>query len=213
LASGDFVDKPGATTILGAGKLTAKTRNGWTLGLVEAVTGRESADVSTEGRRSQIEVEPLTNYMVARVLHETNRAGVGFLTTSVDRDLQLPDLSDRLPKRAHIAGADGYWFLDAKKDWVVTGKIAGSAVTGSAAAIDRLQRSPQHYFQRPDAREVRLRPGATSMQGWTGDVNLNRQNSRECHLPMGMAPRLDAIFRMDRESPGSFQSRRFLRTP
>ena len=59
LASGDFVDKPGATTILGAGKLTGKTRNGWTLGLVEAVTGRESADVSTEGRRSQIEVEPL----------------------------------------------------------------------------------------------------------------------------------------------------------
>src|SRR5206468_1928320 len=38
--SGDFIDKPGATTILGAGKLTGKTRNGWTLGLVEAVTGR-----------------------------------------------------------------------------------------------------------------------------------------------------------------------------
>ena len=76
-ASGDFVDMPGSTTILGAGKLTGKTRNGWTLGLLEAVTGRESADVLLEGRRAHVEVEPLTNYLVARVLKESARAGVG----------------------------------------------------------------------------------------------------------------------------------------
>ncbi|PYS43628.1 MAG: hypothetical protein DMG14_00280 [Acidobacteria bacterium] len=174
-ASGDFVDMPGSTTILGAGKLTGKTRNGWTLGLLEAVTGRESADVLLEGRRAHVEVEPLTNYLVARVLKESARAGVGFLTTAVDRDVRLPALRDLLPKRGHVAGADAYWFLDSKKDWVITGKFAGSWVNGSVASIDRLQRSPQHYFQRPDAREVSLRPGATSMKGTTGDINLNRQ--------------------------------------
>ena len=174
-ASGDFVNSPATTTILGAGKLTGKTRNGWTLGLVEAVTGRQYADVSTQDQQSKVEVEPLTNYMVTRVLHETNRAGMGFLATSVERDLRLPALRDLLPQRAHVAGADGYWFLDSRKDWVVTGKFAESWVTGSPAAMDTLQRSPQHYFQRPDARQVSLRPGARSMQGWTGDVNLNRQ--------------------------------------
>jgi hypothetical protein len=100
---------------------------------------------------------------------------VGLLTTAVERDLRLPALRDLLPQRAQIAGGDGYWYLDSKKDWVVTGKFAGSWVRGDADALDRLQRTPQHYFQRPDAKEVSLRPGATSMKGWTGDVNLNRQ--------------------------------------
>jgi hypothetical protein len=39
-ASGDFVDTPGTTRILGAGKLTGKTRNGWTVGLIEGLTER-----------------------------------------------------------------------------------------------------------------------------------------------------------------------------
>jgi hypothetical protein len=177
-ASGDFVDMPTTTTILGAGKLTGKTRNGWTVGAVEALTARDYADVSTkDGVKSRVEVEPLTSYLAARVLREANRGGVGFLTTAVDRDLRDPALRDLLPGRANIAGADGYWFLDSKKDWVVTGRIAASSLRGSAKAMDVLQRDPQHYFQRPtaDTPEVRLQPGATSMRGWTGNININRQ--------------------------------------
>ncbi len=175
-ASGDFVDPPTGTTILGAGKLTGKTKNGWTFGLVEALTGRDYARVSTtSGQRSRVEVEPMTNYMVARVLRETSRAGIGFLTTAVERDLRVPALKDLMPRRAHLVGGDGYWYIDSKKDWVVTGRLAGSWVNGDVAALDLLQHSPQHYFQRPDAHQVSLRPGATSMKGWSGDVNLNRQ--------------------------------------
>ncbi|MBI2150708.1 MAG: carbohydrate binding family 9 domain-containing protein [Acidobacteria bacterium] len=43
-ASGDFVDRPAGTTILGAGKLTGKTRNGWTFGLVEAENRQDSSN-------------------------------------------------------------------------------------------------------------------------------------------------------------------------
>jgi hypothetical protein len=39
----DFVDKPGATTILGAAKLTGRTSGGTTVGIVEAATQRENA--------------------------------------------------------------------------------------------------------------------------------------------------------------------------
>jgi len=175
IAFGDFVDRPGGTTILGAGKLTGKTRNGWTLGLLEAVTGREYADTVRSSERSRIEVEPLTNYVVGRVLKEKNRGGFGFLTTGVERDLSLPALRDYLPNRAYMAGTDAYYYLDNDKEWVITGRFAVSSVRGSAAAIERLQRSSQHYFQRPDAPQVRLQPGATSMQGWTGSAFLNRQ--------------------------------------
>jgi hypothetical protein len=174
-ADGDYVDPPTATTILGAGKVTGKTRKGWTFGLIEAVTGKEFADVSTNGNHSTVQVEPLTNYAIGRVLKEGNRAGVGFLTTSVQRDLSFPALRDLLPERSNVAGVDGYLFLDSKKDWVIHGKFSGSWVKGKANAIDRLQLAPQHYFQRPDAPEVSHRLGATSMSGTTGDINLNRQ--------------------------------------
>src|SRR5207244_11415219 len=86
-ASGDFVDQPSATTILGAGKLTGKTGSGWTFGLVEAATSREYAKVSTGGKSSSEEVEPFTNYLVARVEREKGRSGFGFMTTGVQRDL------------------------------------------------------------------------------------------------------------------------------
>src|SRR6185295_2055318 len=43
VASGDFVDAPSSTTILGAAKLVGRTSGGWSLGLLEAVTGSETA--------------------------------------------------------------------------------------------------------------------------------------------------------------------------
>lgn len=173
-ASADFVDRPAATTILGAAKLTGKTSGGWTFGALEAMTGREYAKLADGGTRSQSEVEPLTNYFVTRVLREKRRGGVGFLVTGVQRDFRLAALRDQLPQQAYVAGTDGYVFLDSRRDWVVTGKLSGSWLKGSPAAFDRLQRAPQRYYQRPDARHVRLRSGLTSMRGWSGSVNLNR---------------------------------------
>jgi hypothetical protein len=175
-ASGEFVDTPAGTTILGAGKITGKTRKGWTFGLIEAVTAREFSDVMDEDHESRVEVEPLTNYFVGRVLKEKKRVGVGFLATGVQRDLSNEAMRDLLPRQAYAAGMDGYYYLDSKKNWVVHGKIAGSWLTGSTSAIDRLEHSPQHYFQRPDTEHVSLHPNATSMKGWTGSINLNKQS-------------------------------------
>jgi hypothetical protein len=123
-----------------------------------------------------VEVEPLTNYLAGRVLKEKSRAGIGFLATGVQRDLTDPSLHAALPEQAYTTGVDGYYYLDSKKDWVVHGKAAGSWVTGSPESISIIEHSPQHYFQRPDAAHVKLHPSATSIKGWTGSVNLNRQS-------------------------------------
>lgn len=174
-ADGEYVERPSATTILGAAKLTGKTRNGWSMGLLEAVTGRERAETVTHGFGGRTEVEPLSNYFVARVQRETGRRGaVGLLATAVNRDLRAPALRDLIPGQAYVAGADAHYFLDGKRDWVVTGRIAGSRVRGSTAAIARLQQASQRYFQRPDATHVEFDPAATTLGGWTGSVNLNR---------------------------------------
>jgi uncharacterized protein DUF5916/cellulose/xylan binding protein with CBM9 domain len=174
-ASAPFVDRPSASSILGAAKLTGKTRGGWNIGLLDAIAGREYACLSGV-ERSRIEIEPLTHYVVGRAQREKGRTGYGILATWVDRDLRDGDLRDTLAGRALVLGGDGHVFLDSRRDWVINGNLAGSRVTGSTAAIRRLQESPQRYYQRPDA--PRLDPGATSLGGWTGRLTLNRNSGQ-----------------------------------
>ncbi len=171
--SAPFVDVPSASTILGAVKLTGKSRSGWNVGIIEAVTGREWARLSGEAR-DRAEVEPLTNYFVGRVQREVKRVGFGGLATWVARDLSDPTLRATLARRALVVAGDGHLFLDGKRDWVITGLFAGSRVSGSTAAISRVQQASARYFQRPDA--YRLDPTTTALSGWTGHVILNRNS-------------------------------------
>ncbi len=173
-ADGEFVDAPHSTTIIGAAKATGKTANGWSIGLIEALTSGENARVVSGGVPGRVEVEPTTNYFVARVQRDLARGGVGMLTTSVLRDLKTPALASLLTKQAFVFGGDAYYFFDHKKDWVVTGKFSGSRVSGTTDAIASLQRAPQRYYQRPDAPHVSFDPTRTSLSGYAGRVNLNR---------------------------------------
>jgi Domain of unknown function (DUF5916)/Carbohydrate family 9 binding domain-like len=194
-ASGSYVDTPSATTILGATKLTGRTKDGWTVGLLEAVTGREYSKISDGQLRERVEAEPLTNNVVGRVHRELGaRAGVGAIGTMLQRDLNTPTLSSRLVSEAYVGGADGFWFLDSDREWVVTGGIAGSHLSGSEGAIGLLQRASQRYFQRPNAPHVRFDPTRTSLSGWTGSVavNRNRGNVTVNGMVWGMSPGFDS---------------------
>ena len=192
--SGTWVDLPAATTILGAAKVVGRTQKGWTLGALEAVTGSEHARVSSGGEVTTPEVEPLTNYTVLRAQRELGRrAGIGVLGTAVFRDLGDPALAAYLADRALMLGADGHYFLDRGRTWVLHGGIAGSAVHGSTQAMTRLQKAEQRYFQRPDVTFVKLDPTATGMAGWNGQANLNR-NSGNVTVNLGiwgMSPGLE----------------------
>jgi len=175
-AFGDYVDVPAATTILGAAKLTGRTSGGWTVGIVEAVTGREYAQYSSGLVSSRTEVEPLTNYFVGRGERELGRrAGVAVLATAVNRSLG-PSLDGLLVSQAYVGGADGHVLLDARRGWVLFGGVAGSTVSGSRAAVLRLQTSAQRYYQRPDAPHVSVDPEATSLSGWSGRIGLNKNS-------------------------------------
>jgi hypothetical protein len=176
-ASGDFVDPPASATILGAAKLTGKTRGGWSLGILEAITERETARTQANGEDGRAAVEPFTNYFVARLQRELGRrAGAGFMATSVSRRLDTPQFRDALGEQASVFGADGYVFLDRSRNWVLTGKVSGSRVAGSTAFVQRLQRAPQRYYQRPDAAHVELDPARTALTGVSHRLVLNRNS-------------------------------------
>ena len=172
-----FHDLPDWTSILGAAKVTGQLGQGFNLGVMAGLTQREYARSDLDGRRSDVEVEPFTSYGVARVLKEFNagRQGLGFMATSVIRDLRDPSLASTLVRNATLLGVDGWTFLDKDRGWVVAGWAAGTSVTGEPAAITRLEESSLHYFQRPDIDYVRLDTTATSLSGWAGRVILNKQ--------------------------------------
>jgi hypothetical protein len=177
-ASGDYVDTPDFTTILGAAKVTGKIGSDFNLGFIEAFTQREYADVDAAGTRSQVEIEPLTDYGVLRGLKEFDEGahGLGFLATSVLRDLRTPDLEAKLAQRAFALAVDGWTALDRDKVWAVTGWFGGTAVSGSREAITALQTSALHYFQRPDIDYAHVDPLATSLSGWAGRLYVNKQS-------------------------------------
>jgi hypothetical protein len=173
----DFVDQVFGATILGAVKLTGKTSNGWSIGLVEALTAREETRVATAGMHGRVGIEPRTNYFVGRLQRDLNpRSSVGMLATAAVRDLDTPLMESSLARRALVAGGDGHLFLDGRRDWVVHGKFSVSHLSGSPLAILRQQRASQRYFQRPDAAHVSLDPTRTSLTGFFGRVNLNRNS-------------------------------------
>jgi hypothetical protein len=195
-AAGAHVDTPTTTTILGAAKLTGRTRRGWTLGVLDAVTGPEHTRLADAGfTRRDVQAEPLTNYFVGRAQHSLgSRAAVGLLTTMVHREKGTDRLADHLVGQAYVGGVDGHVFLDRDRDWVLSGGLAGSSQHGTEKAIDRLQRASQRYLQRPDAPNLTYDPARTSLSGWTGNLNLNRNrgNVTVNAAIWGMSPGFDS---------------------
>ena len=145
------------------------------MSVVDAVTAREFAQVAVGDTRSTMEVEPLTNYAALRASRDVaGRGAFGLIATGVNRGLQTEALQRSTPGGAYTGGVDGNWFLDARKNWVVSGSFAASHVWGDQAAMASLQRSSARYYQRPDASHLRYDPAARSLSGWTGQVNVNR---------------------------------------
>ena len=172
-----FDDAPPTTTILGAVKLTGKTTNGWTVGVLDAVTSREEAPVLTDtDERLRLPVEPLSNYLVGRVRRDLNagRTVVGAIATAASRALRDSVFAPMLRSDAYVAGLDAEhsW---ADRMWAVSGFAAASTVTGSEEAIAAAQRSSARYFTRPDAGDyLTYDPTRTALGGYVAGAALRK---------------------------------------
>lgn len=169
----DFVAGPSETTILGAAKVTGKLGK-WSIGVLDALTDVERARFSGFEGTGRRQVEPMSNYFVSRLTREIGSGSrVGMLLTSVDR--RLPDELEGLREHALTAAMDGYT-SSADKNWIFEWYAAGTRVAGSELAILRTQRSPGHYYQRPDADHVEFDPTRTSLSGYAGKAMVSKQN-------------------------------------
>ena len=167
-----YIDSPQSTAIYGAMKLTGKTRDGWSVGLLDAVTGSENATIiDANGVRSDPLVAPLTNFAVARVKRDLNEGAtsIGASATAVDRDVAGTPMDAIFRDQAYTAGfqAQHRWDDNA---WLLDLRGTGSWVHGSVEAMQATQESQVHLYQRPDATDVHFDPNARSMAG--GDLTL-----------------------------------------
>ena len=162
-----FVDTPDEATIAAAAKLTGRPRPGLSLGVLNAVTLREQARFAhPDGTEGEEPVEPLTNYFVGRLRQDFNsgNTNIGLLATGVNRDLEAPALASLLRRDAYFVGADfnQSW---KQREWVLDASLGRSAVFGTPSAIAITQRSPVHFYQRPDLQSERFDPDRRSLYG------------------------------------------------
>jgi hypothetical protein len=174
LLNGEFADTPQNSTILGAAKFSGKTKNGWSIGVLESVTANEFATVKqTNGTTRKEIVEPLTNYFVTRVQKDFNERNsfIGGIFTATNRNLN--GNFKELHKTAYTGGID-FQHNWKNREYFLDGNIIMSHVLGSPEAIENTQRSITRLFQRTDAKHVSVDPTRTSLTGTGGRIELGK---------------------------------------
>ncbi len=168
----EYINAPEHTPIIGALKLTGRTNNGLSLGIMQSTTASQYAEIDNLGDRSKILTEPLTSYFTARAVQELDEGNtsIGIIGTAVNRDINENHL-DFLHTSAYTAGLDlKQYFAD--RSYMLVSTAYMSHVMGSKEAISRTQLSPTRYFQRPDAKHLDFDPNKTSLTGAGGSLQL-----------------------------------------
>ena len=197
-SQGEFENFPISSTILGAAKFSGKTKDGWTIGVLESITAKEFAEIELDDREEitdQLEldeelgskrkelVEPLTNYFVGRVQKDFNdrNSFVGAIFTGTHRNMERS--VDFLHTQAYTGGVDFRHNWNDRK-YYVEGRGIVSRVQGSPEAILATQSSLTHLFQQVDADHVSVDPTRTDLTGTGGNLAIGR-NSGNWQYEMG----------------------------
>lgn len=176
--AGDYVDLPRNTTILGAGKVTGRLPSRLSVGVLAAVTAREYGRGfdAASGTLSRAAVEAPAGFGVLRLQQEVGRqqSTLGMVLTTVHRGLgEAGGLDTRLARDAVTGGVD--WRLRFEQGkYELTGWAGFSSVSGESGAIDRIQRTSAHYYQRPDAGYLRYDSLRTMLSGYTASIRADK---------------------------------------
>ena len=169
-----FVASPENTTILAATKVTGRA-GGFSIGVLNALTAKENAALSIGRIDSTSPIEPFSSYTVGRVRRELrNHSSFGMMMTATNRNVgsELSPLR-LLAGSAYTGGAD--WDVRLRSNrYAIAGYIAGSAISGTPAAILRLQENNVHSYQRPDADHIEVDAARTSLSGAAGSLAVRK---------------------------------------
>jgi len=175
LNKNEYADFPDQTSILGAFKLTGRTNNGISIGVLNAVTVEEKADIAlNQNDRGEITVEPLTNYFVGRMQKEYNQGTtiIGGVATATNRNLKDEHLN--FLNEAAYTGGFNFTHQWKERTYYTTFFTAFSHLRGSKEAISAAQTASTRYFHRPDASHLSFDSNRTSLSGHGGSFSIGR---------------------------------------
>jgi hypothetical protein len=174
LKDGEFIDYPDNTTIISALKLSGKTSDGLSIGILQSLTAIENAELSLNGKRRDVRVEPLTNYVLVRVQQdfEEGNTVLGGILTSTNRFISDHHL-EFMNRNAFTGGIDFLHHWNDKEFYLDT-KLVGSTISGDPNAITILQNSPARYYQRPDASHLNFDSSLTRLSGYGGTIKVGK---------------------------------------
>ncbi|MBU1947077.1 MAG: hypothetical protein KJ927_00005, partial [Candidatus Eisenbacteria bacterium] len=187
LIDNEYADLPDNATIWGAGKLSGKTTGGLSIGIMEAVTAEERAEISGVGGKRKESVEPLTNYFVGRLEQDLREGATTFgaMLTATHRDISNHELF-----YLHDAAYGGGLDLTHKwndRSYYISATALFSRVSGDESAVYYDQVSSARYYQRPDADYVSLDTTRTSLAGHAGSIRLGKRSQEHFRFETGAA--------------------------
>ncbi len=162
--------------------MTGRTDGGLSVALLQGLTQKEKADVTSQAGRREAVVEPFGSYTVGRLHKDWDKGNtsLGGMLTSSHRWVSDSSLSF-LPTQATTGGIDFTRYF-ANRAWVLESSGVFSRVSGDAAAISALQRNAVHYYQRPDADHLGVDAARTSLSGHGGSVRIGRSDTSRLQL-------------------------------
>lgn len=175
LNQGEFINYPQNTSIVEAAKISGKTANGLSVGILQSLTNSEKAAIGDGHAERHEVVQPAINYSLVRVLKDFNKGTtmLGGIVTGTHRFPGSKALFEGLPQNAFTGGIDflHQWndkefYLDAR--WVM------SRVEGEAIAISQLQQSSARFYQRPDAAHLEYDSTLTRLSGQGGSIKIGK---------------------------------------
>ncbi|MBI1805002.1 MAG: carbohydrate binding family 9 domain-containing protein [Ignavibacteriae bacterium] len=143
---GHILDVPQNVTILGAAKISGKTNDGLSIGVLQAFTEEEKAIVvdSTRQKSEQV-LEPLAHYSILRLKKDfLNNSNVGMILTSTVKDTRYPAFTNgydwTLNFDQNIYSLNGFLALSH------TTNAANERITGSAGKIQFARIAAEHWL-------------------------------------------------------------------
>lgn len=173
----DYSSKNQFTTIAGAAKISGKTKNGLSVGILNAYTLDEKIDFFDQLRDTigVISAEPASNYFAGRIRQDLSKvdAQIGGFFSAVNRNFSDDYLSNYMHTSAYQGGMDAqYYWKD--RNWGVSGVVNVSSVNGTKEAILRTQQTSARYFNRIDSKQLRVDSSLTNLTGYFAEFSIGK---------------------------------------
>ena len=178
LNDGEYARNPDNTTILNAVKVTGKTATGLSVGIVQSITAKEHVDLQSRDEKKYKKIsEPLSNYFISRIQKDFDQGNtfIGGMFTSTNRKIG-DDHLNFLNRAAYTGGLDFRHHFK-NKTYFLDVKTIFSNIHGNVEAIQTVQESSAHYFQRPDAEHIHLDTTRTALSGHGGRIQFAKESN------------------------------------